>query len=70
MGIQISDNIIVERDVDDTWYLRDIVTNLISKECFISVEIAQKCVRRGYEVTWVEEERGKLQGDSEVLSIA
>ena len=69
MEVQMSDNIVAERDDDGTWYLRDTITNLVSREYFISVEILQKCLGQGYEVTWVEEERGVLQGKNEALGI-
>ena len=58
MEVQISDNIVAVQDDDGTWFLRDTVMKFVSKACFISVEIIQKCLRQGYEVTWVEEERG------------
>jgi hypothetical protein len=54
MGERISDTIVAEQDGDGHWYLRDTTANLISRECFISVAIIQKCFRQGHEVTWME----------------
>lgn len=63
MGVPITDNIVAEQDGDGHWYLRDTAQNLVSQEFFISVEIINKCMKGGHEVSWVEDKTNVLLGE-------